>query len=614
MVDLYIDGRLVVLPENFSITVIDENPFFTNKGTYTYDITLSLLDPINAKIYGHLNRINKKGNIPENRTAYMVVDNEVVLNGTEVILEHTESQAKIQLVAGNSELRFQVSDNRKLRDLDLGKAVVDPDTVKADLDHPYPERNWLILPYIDRSLSGDEVGDRFVFNRWNLDFTTTPRSLYYQFDGTHSIASDPSSELSYYKNYRPQPYLCFIIEAVLKSLGYTLIFNSIAGHPVLRYMYIVHGFDTWEFAKMLPDWTVQDFLKKIETQFDCTFVVDKFRKTAGLYFNYDDLIEDEIISVEMLDEYTLEVDKDNTRSIQSANIGYDIDLSDDDYYLYQKLDKTVNEAVKQGGFNTPGDLLNKINDSSDKYRLRKIFRETLPEGTEVIAGSRYIAYNNGARILPRKVDSFRDLIRDPEREEIDITFDILPAPMDLRQLSQYYCQYPVVSEADPVVKLSDEIEEDFTPVQDLIEGDDSVESISLPTKMYLAMYSGRQKLIPLANVTSPAEDFPIPYVESLSEFFEDNNTVYYFNENRVNPFRLEWLKHEIYDKSENVDLVEKYKISFMTKSKMNLRTKFIANNKALRCERIERTITAKGFEKICKGDFYAYKEKKAENE
>lgn len=607
MVDLYIDGRLVVLPENFSITIIDENPLLTNKGTYTYDITLSLLDPINAKIYGHLNRINKKGDIPENRPAYMVVDNEVVLNGTEIILEYTESQVKIQLVAGNSELNFLIEGDRKLRDLDLGEAVVNPDTVKNDLDHPYPERNWLILPYIDRSLSGDEVGDRFVFNRWILDYTTTPHSLQYQFDGNHGIPSDPSSELSYYKNYRPQPYLCFIIEAVLKSLGYTLTFNSIAEHPVLRYMYIVHGFDTREFAKMLPDWTVNDFFTKIKTQFDCTFIIDKFKKNARLYFNYDDATS-ETVSVEMMDEYTLEVDKDNTRSIQSANIGYNLDLSDDDYYLYQKLDKSVKEAVKQGEYNTPGDLLAKINDSSDRYRLRKIFRETLPDGTEVMAGGRYIAYNNGTRILPRKVDSFRNLIQDPKREDIDITFDILPAPMDLQQLSHYYCQYPVVTEADPVVKLSDEIEEDFTPVQELIEGDNSVESITVPTKMYLALYSGRQTLITFYP-GSQAEDFPIPYVESLSEFFEDSSTIYYFNESHVNPFRLEWLKNEIYDKSRNVDMVKRYRISLLANKKINLQAKFIANNKAFWCGKIERTVTAKGFEKYAKGDFYPYEGK-----
>lgn len=607
MTELYIDKQQVVLPENFSITVVDENPFFTKNGQYTYSITLSLLDPVNAKIYGHLNRINNDMDIPENRTAYLVVDNEVVINGTEVILEYSEKEVKIQLVSGNSELNFLIGGDRKLRDLDLGIADVNPDTVKDDLDHPYPERNWLVLPYIARNLSGDEVGARFVLNRWILDYTTTPHSLQYQFDGNHGIASDPSSELSYYNNYRPQPYLCFIMEAVLRSLGYTLTFNSIAEHPVLRYMYIVHGFDTWEFARMLPDWTVNEFLTKIETQFDSTFVIDKFAKTAGLYFNYDDVI-DETVSVEMLDEYTLEVDEDNTRSIQSANIGYNIDLSDDDYYLYQKLDKSVKEAVKQGEYSTPGNLLGKINDSSDIYRLRKIFMETLPDETDVIAGSHYIAYNNGARILPRKVDSFRNLIQDPEREEIDITFDILPAPMDLQQLSRYYCQYPVVTESDPVVKPSDEIEEDFTPVQELIEGDNSVESATVPAKMYLALYSGRQTLITFYP-GSQAEDFPIPYVESLSEFFEDSNTIYYFNESHVNPFRLEWLKQEIYDKSANVDLVKKYKISFLANKKMSMRAKFIGKNKTFRCARIERTVTAKGFEKLAKGEFYPYEEK-----
>lgn len=80
MTELYIDRQLVVLPETFSITIIEENPSFTKNGSYTYDISLSLLDSINAKIYKHLNRLNRKGDIPKNRSAYLVVDNEPVLD------------------------------------------------------------------------------------------------------------------------------------------------------------------------------------------------------------------------------------------------------------------------------------------------------------------------------------------------------------------------------------------------------------------------------------------------------------------------------------------------------------------------------------------------------
>lgn len=48
MTELYIDGTLVILPENFSTTVKQENTLFTKKGEYTYEIALHLDNPVNA--------------------------------------------------------------------------------------------------------------------------------------------------------------------------------------------------------------------------------------------------------------------------------------------------------------------------------------------------------------------------------------------------------------------------------------------------------------------------------------------------------------------------------------------------------------------------------------
>lgn len=614
MTELLIDRQRVVLPRGLNMQVIEENPFFTKNGTYTLDVTLSLEEDENAKVYRHINRMHVVDGIgvdsetgkPMNRTAMLIVDNEVVLNGTEIVTDWSDSSVTIQLVSGNSELNFLIGGERKLRDLELGSANVDADTIKDDLDHTYPERNWLILPFIARNMDDYYEGIPFVFNRWNLRFGLNPRELYYQFNGNEPFLTDP--ELNFYKNYRPQPYLCFIIESVLKSLGYSLTYNTLAAHPVLRYMYVVHGFDTWEFAKMLPDWTVNEFIGKIETQFDCTLVIDEFGKTAGLYFNNEETT-DSVVSLEVHDEYTTEIDRENVRSVQEANIGYDIDTSEDEYYLYQKLDKSVKEAAIRDTYTSTGDLLSKVNDASDAMRFRKILIQSLLGGNEVQAGDRFIVYNTGGEpetmpVRPKKVDSFRNLIRDSEREEIDIALGIIPAPMQA-YTTTYHFQYPVVQEADPVIKKAEEVQEDYTPVQDLIEGDSSVKSVTAPDKMYVAMYSGRQKLIPIAPGIE-AEDFPLPYVESLAEFFIDSGTEYYFNNREVNPFRLEWLDREIYSKWRGVDTTRTYKLTYTDQGKIDIKSKFVANNKALRCAKIERTITIDGFAETVRGDFYPY--------
>ena len=90
MTNLYINGVAVVLPSGFSISVKQENAFFTKNGEYTYDIELSLQDPVNARLYGFLNRLNTTERPETKRKAVLVADNRVYLNGTEIITGWTK--------------------------------------------------------------------------------------------------------------------------------------------------------------------------------------------------------------------------------------------------------------------------------------------------------------------------------------------------------------------------------------------------------------------------------------------------------------------------------------------------------------------------------------------
>ena len=90
MTQLYIDGIEVVLPKSFSVQVKRENPLITKNGEYTYDVTLSLTNPVNADLYRHLNRLNVQELPRSKRSAVLIADNRVYCNGTEVITGWTE--------------------------------------------------------------------------------------------------------------------------------------------------------------------------------------------------------------------------------------------------------------------------------------------------------------------------------------------------------------------------------------------------------------------------------------------------------------------------------------------------------------------------------------------
>ena len=151
MTKLYIDGVAVSLPAGFTITVKQENAFFTKNGEYTYDIELSLQNPVNARLYGFLNRLNITERPATKRKAVLVADNRVYLNGSEIITGWTDETVSIQLVSGNSELNYFVGSDKLISELDM--PVTNPvanGTVSTDyVTKVYPDVDYNLMMTYD---------------------------------------------------------------------------------------------------------------------------------------------------------------------------------------------------------------------------------------------------------------------------------------------------------------------------------------------------------------------------------------------------------------------------------------------------------------------------------
>lgn len=637
MTELFIDKQPVVLPEAFSITIIDENPFFTKNGKYTYDITLSLLDPINARIYNHLNRRNRKGSIPKNRSAYLIVDNEVVLNGTEVILEYSESEVKIQLVSGNSELNFLIGGDRKLRDLDLGEASpyksedwrVTARMVYDDLNKGYPERDWILAPYTagyDIDLYGSGAINKSLLHIGNQ--FTLPN--YTQMPGIENTTeAKPQYEASY-SGQIPQPYLCFIIRKVLESLGYVLEYNALEEDPVRSQVYIVHGYRTLKFAKMLPNWTVTDFFDHLETWLDAITIVDAYRKTVRIEFNYQAAESSDITELDVLDEYTAEVEEDNNTRIQTSNVAYDLDS--DDYYLYMNLTDFVrkNTKDKKIPFSSISSLMERIEDPAITDNYEHIFVVKNP----YYVGD-FIAYKLNNINTVKKIDSFKPLMNNPESEDIDITLKIVPASFvsvvieTIKEgsglTSDFWVQIPVAEDYDDLLTQGgentypgdDAVNTFITNIQEAIGEESGEEEVKGGTRLRLALYAGlkilNRKRLGGGSGGDPvifSARYPTPFVEGLYEDFTESKQEKYMSiANRLrNPFRLEEMNEDIYSRLVNViNTNEVHKLSFINPKISRISDIFLVRNKQYRCIKIERTVTQKGFNSIAKGEFYPHK-------
>jgi hypothetical protein len=115
--------------------------------------------------------------------------------------------------------------------------------------------------------------------------------------------------------YRPLPYMNYIVQAVINALGYTFTENALVEDSRFQNLIIVHGYITYEYSKMLPDWTVNDFLNNIEKQFNATFVVNEKTKNVDLMLNSDVFSSENFQDLTVVDLFEMEVNDKNTISL-----------------------------------------------------------------------------------------------------------------------------------------------------------------------------------------------------------------------------------------------------------------------------------------------------------
>ena len=323
MTQLIIAGVEAVLPQNFSVTVKRENPFFTKSGQYTYDCTLRLDNPVNQQLYGFLHRVNRSGQIETDRTAILMADGHVYCRGTEVITRWTDQTVTIQILSGESELNFFIGQDKKVEDLDLGDIGCRLSDLEGHVDayrydllanqgRTYPESDFC-LPTI-RTENG-------VFN------------LVKVFSDSDGIASSPDSWYNFL-NALPQPYLCAIIDRLLKALGYN---QDAEGNPIaftnqlkdtqFKNLFLVNTVRTTEYAKMLPGWTVKDFLSEVEKLTGVVFITDNIHKRCDILLKtvfYNEARQLPLSDV--VDAYEAEVQTEEGREAEftASDVSYEL--------------------------------------------------------------------------------------------------------------------------------------------------------------------------------------------------------------------------------------------------------------------------------------------------
>lgn len=573
MTRLFIDGQEVVLPEQFELELITENPYFTRNGEYTYDIDIDLRVPQNRQIYKNIQRSDVTTKI-DNRTAVITAGAFELIHGIEVVLSVDNFTAKIQIVAGNSQLNY--NGEQRIRDIQIDSVNYTDDEAVQSLYGTSKTHHAVYTPVVAYKIyNNNEINSLDIRNKLPV------------FNHNSSMV--------------PQYYLLYILENIIEKLGFVKGRNYIEDYFWQR-VFIVNTRPELKPQEILPDWTVNEFFDEIEKYLHCIIVVDKFTSIYNIYkrssyFDFSSII------------YIDDVLDDNIEKVYDPDVDYaynydavSYDFPSKDIYKYFRLDENVkpfstivnvnsSENVDPANYQTYYDNPYLIH--SEKYGIDYAMVKLINYDT---TQKEYLTL----RVVNRFADGGDKDI------ENKTTFKIVPADIGRVEIWNYDGK----SGTCPAVKSITEINQptEKIGITDLINGNAQIESY-IPDRIYIGIYYGMQKVTVMINGKYQLSnyDFPCSYVDHY--FIDEYNPreeamPTHVNMNYTLSFSGDTGLMLYYQNDEKIDTSIEYSFKFITNRTYDLRQIFVIRNKKYFCKEIRYTITPKGLDKVAEGVFY----------
>ena len=571
---LIIDGHEAVLPQNFSVTVKRENSFFTKSGEYTYDATLRLDNPTNSSLYGFLNRLNKTGEVETNRSAVLIADGHVYCRGKEVITRWTEQTVTIQIVSGESELNYFIGQDQKIEELDMGAI----EGIVEDGGGVYPEADYCRVPI--RSTSGNIYNNPLGGLRASGQFRTV--------------------------NTRPQPYLCALLNKIMQALGYTVGTNQLV-ETQFKNLFIVNTVFTTEYAKMLPGWTVKEFLTEVEKLTGVVFVTnntDPEHPTCDIVMKtayYQDAKQFTIRNV--TDAYEAEVEDDDSREAEFTSSDVTYDMPDSHWKEIMRLPEGFLESAEIVDFDGILEMMQAFNSAdcskvlhdtaTDRYYIN-ITRTYTPAGREEESTAKYTI----------EINQFKDLDREDTTSKLSLK--ITPAPMT--NIGKYNTEIIDLGSSDgygEYVADSYETEEtveagEVGDIENTIRSFEKTESAT--ADLYAAFYNGLKHTWYRNRTVNVA--YTDAYHASIQHLLYPLSSIDGPFDGLEGSLRLKDLEAAYFQGGYEIDTRHAYTIETYDPNVIDPRQVYVIRNRRFVCRDVEEVITAQGRQKKWKGTFY----------
>lgn len=673
MTTLYLNGKRAVVDEGQALKLVRENTYFTKSGTYTYNISLPIC-PENIAIFGMLSRKDiNKSEVAYN--ARLVVKNRDVVNGTATVTNISEDEIKVQLLGGNSELNFyNKNENRYIDELPLGTWYDVAGVTSSDLTMRSMAERIRSQFNSDVSSVGIEAAYKNLCNKiWNentkeapVDWVALP-CVNENFDvtcnnfgiKTYTDNNGNSKRCPAINNLdkvylSAQPYLVQMIERIFDNLGYPVQENCLRDNEFFMHLVIVTANNRSAIARALPHWTVAQFIEEIENLFGVVFLINESTKKT-LIKSRGDYFKDNIVYIDnILDEYSVSMETDETTDIANANVGY-AEVTD----VYDRIDDDIREAAKvDTTYDNEADLAYGLQNLVTKLSQDRGNGQTSTgllkhKGTIFkVCGHSYIielydhvdgqgrTYTNHARTIA--IDEFANLINIEGKKDVDIELKICPAKSINDGTVDFYNADGSLSYTKPCFHLVKPDNTDPAGIENetniYIAGLISGETEKVDTKediMSICLYDGGMAKraetdyndgYPSSLLTQ-VENFlfyPAGYIKDQwqANTYTSGGTIQKFAYESLalnidstdmtiigHKYTFRTFYSEVFKRLKKIDTQVKYCFKFITdRMDLPVNSTFIIRNKKFVCEKLEYNIKADGVSELVTGYFYELEE------
>lgn len=405
MIICLLDGKKAYPVNTDKIKVTYENQFVKDSGSYTYDISFPLDIAENRKVFGNVQRMDVKKNLADFEDCRLYADNRLIMSGKGTVTSITNTTLKVQIVGGKSRIKYNSKfEKHHIDEIKYDNVTVDTGATTFKIEGANLDGG----AYVDLSkVSYVGMKDVAVFANV-FDENRNARSNILRQEGT--------AEDAVQFHWCVQPFLMYIIKKVAEYEGYTIKENDFDKDPWNR-LVIVSAMQTQTIKGMLPHWTVYKFFDEIRKFFNASLIFDEVTKTLRIKAA-NELLNNEAVSYECLDEFSVEHEDDGLENLATTNISYNFDdATNHSIYETIPLDVLENYTIKE--VDSKEAAITASSSMKEKEKLTTIFK----------AGNSYYIWANRAKEVEKEnwqmslVGFFSPLIRDKnssDTEELNI--------------------------------------------------------------------------------------------------------------------------------------------------------------------------------------------------